>query len=255
MIDLARFPYREFCAVASHPRFTVASGVRTIIATVGYRPAVAVICEIWRKCDLHQPDDTFALIGDWYPCGVDLLHHTRAVDQLHPTGHFGDEPASIGHFRQRPGPLQTLGNRGDPVPCCRRRLWLHYGWPIVSHGIDYPFARVSPFTRHEGFEGPEVVWSPSIAPSGLAIYQGDPFKGWQGDFLVPALRERSIRRLVREGDRVVRQERLLAELGERIRDVRVASDGSIYVLTDGVDGRLLRLVATNPSPPYVRSAE
>lgn len=131
----------------------------------------------------------------------------------------------------------------------------NYGWPIVSQGIDYPFARVSPFTRHKGFEDPEVVWSPSIAPSGLAIYQGDQFKGWQGNFLVPALRERGIRRLVREGDRVVRQELLLAELGERIRDVRVASDGSIYVLTDGVDGRLLRLAATNPSPPYARSAE
>ncbi|WNH52152.1 PQQ-dependent sugar dehydrogenase [Stenotrophomonas oahuensis] len=120
----------------------------------------------------------------------------------------------------------------------------NYGWPIVSHGIDYPFARVSPFTRLDGFEDPELVWSPSIAPSGLAVYQGELFKSWQGDFLVPALRERGIRRLVREGGRVVRQELVLGELGERIRDVKVATDGSIYVLTDGVDGRLLRLAPT-----------
>lgn len=119
----------------------------------------------------------------------------------------------------------------------------NYGWPIVSQGIDYPFARVSPFTRRDGFEDPDLVWSPSIAPSGLAVYQGDLFKRWQGDFLVPALRERGIRRLVRDGDRVTRQELVLGELGERIRDVKVAADGSIYVLTDGADGKLLRLAA------------
>lgn len=124
----------------------------------------------------------------------------------------------------------------------RLRPGANYGWPMVSHGIDYPFARVSPFTRHKAFEDPEVIWSPSIAPSGLAVYQGALFKGWQGDLLVPALRERSIRRLVRDGDRVVRQERLLVELGERIRDVMVAADGSVYALTDGVDGKLLRLI-------------
>lgn len=122
----------------------------------------------------------------------------------------------------------------------------NYGWPLVSHGIDYPFARVSPFTHHQGFDDPEVIWSPSIAPSGLAVYQGALFKGWQGDFLVPALRERSVRRLVRDGDRVVRQELLLGELGERIRDVKVAGDGSIYALTDGVDGKLLRMVPRDP---------
>lgn len=123
----------------------------------------------------------------------------------------------------------------------RLRPGANYGWPMVSHGIDYPFARLSPFTRHKAFEDPEVIWSPSIAPSGLAVYQGALFKEWQGDLLVPALRERSIRRFVRDGDRVVRQERLLSELDERIRDVMVAADGYIYALTDGADGKVLRL--------------
>ncbi len=128
----------------------------------------------------------------------------------------------------------------------------NYGWPIVSQGIDYPFARVSPFITRDGFVDPELAWSPSIAPSGLAVYQGDLFKGWQGDFLVPALRERGIRRLVREGGRVVRQELVLGELGQRIRDVKVAADGSIYVLTDGVDGKLLRLASIAEGESGVR---
>ncbi len=117
----------------------------------------------------------------------------------------------------------------------------NHGWPLVSQGLDYPFARVSPFTRLPGLQDAEEVWTPSIAPSGLTVYAGSLFAGWQGDFLVPALRERGIRRIIRDGERIVGQQRLLAELDARIRDVRAARDGSLYVLTDGEDGRLLRL--------------
>jgi len=163
-----------------------------------------------------------------------------SVGTLYTSGHrnpqgIAHDPVTDSIYVSEHGP-----RGGDELN--RLRPDANYGWPMVSHGIDYPFARVSPFTRHKAFEDPEVIWSPSIAPSGLAVYQGALFKGWQGDLLVPALRERSIRRLVRGGDRVVRQERLLVELGERIRDVMVAADGSVYALTDGVDGKLLRLI-------------
>ena len=117
----------------------------------------------------------------------------------------------------------------------------NYGWPIVTGGLDYTFARVSPFRDLPGYERPILEWTPSIAPAGLALYDKDLFTGWRGDLLVPALKEKAVRRVKREGGRIVGQELLLAELGERIRDVKVAPDGAILVLTDGSRASLLRL--------------
>ncbi|MFT3760992.1 PQQ-dependent sugar dehydrogenase [Thauera sp.] len=117
----------------------------------------------------------------------------------------------------------------------------NYGWPIVTAGIDYPFARVTPFQRLEGYREAELEWTPSIAPAGLAVYDGPLFPEWRGDLLVPALKERAVRRVLRDGRKIVGQQLLLADLNERMRDVKVAPDGSIYVLTDGVDAKLLRL--------------
>ncbi len=118
----------------------------------------------------------------------------------------------------------------------------NYGWPVVSGGIDYSFARVTPYASLPGFEEPILEWTPSIAPAGLAIYGGDLFPQWRGALLVPALVERAVRVVRREGGRIVGEELLLAELGERMRDVRAAPDGSIQILTDGPQGRLLRLL-------------
>jgi len=118
----------------------------------------------------------------------------------------------------------------------------NYGWPIVTSGLDYSFARVTPFRDLAGLEPPLLEWSPSIAPGGLAIYRGTLFPEWQGSLFVPALREKSIRRVIRKGDRVVGQEILLADRKERMRDVKVSNDGSVYVLTDGPLAQLLRLV-------------
>ncbi|MBE2321101.1 PQQ-dependent sugar dehydrogenase, partial [Solirubrobacter sp. CPCC 204708] len=87
----------------------------------------------------------------------------------------------------------------------------------------------------------ELEWTPSIAPAGLAVYDGALFPEWRGDLLVPALKERAVRRVLRDGRKIVGQQLLLADLNERMRDVKVAPDGSIYVLTDGVDAKLLRL--------------
>lgn len=118
----------------------------------------------------------------------------------------------------------------------------NYGWPVVTGGIDYSFARVTPFTRLGSTTPPVLEWTPSIAPAGLAVYDGTLFQGWRGDLLVPALKERSVRRVVRKGGEIVSEQLLLAERGERVRDVRMAPDGSVYVLTDGEGAKLLRLV-------------
>lgn len=118
----------------------------------------------------------------------------------------------------------------------------NYGWPVVTGGIDYPFARVTPFRQLAGYRDAVLEWTPSIAPAGLAVYDGALFPEWRGDLLVPALKERAVRRVLRDGRQVVGEQLLLAELGERMRDVKVGRDGAVYVVTDGVEGRLLRVV-------------
>jgi glucose/arabinose dehydrogenase len=84
-------------------------------------------------------------------------------------------------------------------------------------------------------------WDPSIAPSGMAFYTGDKFPGWRGSVLVGALAGSLVARLELDGDKVVREERILRELRERIRDVRQGPDGFVYLLTDSPQGRILRV--------------
>jgi aldose sugar dehydrogenase len=122
----------------------------------------------------------------------------------------------------------------------------NYGWPEVTHGVDYSGAVISERKEAPGMEPPLVVWVPSIAPSGMAFYQGDLFPEWRGDLFVGALAGRHLRRLEMDGDRVVGQEELLTGLRERIRDVRSGPDGYLYLLTDHSDGRLLRLEPAAP---------
>lgn len=163
----------------------------------------------------------------------------RAPASLYTLGHRNPQgivldPVSGAVFVSEHGP-----RGGDELN--RLRAGANYGWPLVTGGIDYPFARVSPFRHADGLQTAEYEWTPSIAPAGLTVYQGALFPGWHGDFLVPALKLRGIRRLVRDGERIVAEERLLAERDQRIRDVRSGPDGAVYALTDGVDAALLRL--------------
>lgn len=117
----------------------------------------------------------------------------------------------------------------------------NYGWPAITYGIDYSGRTISEFSSAPGMEQPVLYWDPSIAPSGMAFYDGEAFPEWQGDLFVGALSHTHLRRLELDGDRVVAQEILLDDLGERIRDVRQGPDGFLYVLTDSDDGRVLRL--------------
>lgn len=117
----------------------------------------------------------------------------------------------------------------------------NYGWPIATKGIDYSGARISPFESRPGMRDPEWVWSPSIAPAGLALYRGDEFPDWQGDLLVASLAERSLRRVDLSGTEVLGDSLIELDIDERLRDVRVSPSGAIFLLTDREDGRLLRL--------------
>ena len=125
---------------------------------------------------------------------------------------------------------------------------VNYGWPVISYGREYRSgAPVGEGTHREGMAQPAHQWTPSIAPSGLTVYEGDRFPGWRGNVFVGALKFRLLARLVLDDDRVVHEERLLEGRYGRIRDVRTGPDGLLYVLTDAPapHGALLRL---EPAP-------
>jgi glucose/arabinose dehydrogenase len=117
----------------------------------------------------------------------------------------------------------------------------NYGWPVISYGRHYSGGKIGVGTSKDGMEQPIHYWDPSIAPSGMAFVTSDLYPEWKGDILVGALAGRHLARVDLENGRVVGEEKLLTDLGERIRDVRQGPDGYIYVLTDSDDGRLLRL--------------
>ncbi len=118
---------------------------------------------------------------------------------------------------------------------------LNYGWPVITYGIDYSGAKIGEGTHKEGMEQPVHYWDPSIAPSGLMIYSGDGFPKWKGNYFVGALAGAAVSRLVYSDGKFVSEERILQDLGERIRDVVQGPDGLVYLLTDNFDGRVLRL--------------
>lgn len=140
------------------------------------------------------------------------------------------------------------------------RVWLHehgpqggdeinlpepganYGWPETTYGRAYSGERFAPKPPVEGYASPIHHWTPSIAPSGMAFYTGDVFSAWRGDLFVGALKLTHLARLEIEDGEVVAEERLLDDAGMRIRDVRQGPDGYLYLLIDGNDAPLLRLV-------------
>jgi len=117
----------------------------------------------------------------------------------------------------------------------------NYGWPAITYGLDYNGAYISPFTSFAGMVQPLHVWTPSIAPSGLTLYEGDSFPNWHGDLFVGALVDAEVRRLDLENGKIVAEETLFSEIDERIRDIRSAPDGRLYLLTDGAEGRVIRV--------------
>jgi glucose/arabinose dehydrogenase len=118
----------------------------------------------------------------------------------------------------------------------------NYGWPVISYGVHYSGAKIGEGTEAPGYEQPVHYWDPSIAPSGLAVYRGGMFPEWDGDLLVGSLKFEHLARLDRdETGRIVGEERLLEGEFGRIRDVRVAPDGAVWLVTDESNGKIVRL--------------
>jgi glucose/arabinose dehydrogenase len=116
----------------------------------------------------------------------------------------------------------------------------NYGWPVVTHSVEYSGETITNERSRPGMVDPVSVWTPSTGASGLAVYRGSAFRGWEGNLLAGGLMSEDVRRIrIDAAGRPAGETRI--RVGARVRDVRVGPDGLIYVLTDEPDGRLLRI--------------
>ena len=191
--------------------------------------------------------------------------HAGSVIRLHEDGRVPEDNP----FVRLKGALPekwTLGNRniqGAALHPQTGKLWTHehgpqggdevnlmsagknYGWPVVTHGANYGLGtKIGEGQTKAGMAQALKIWVPSIAPSGMAFVNSQEFPEWSGNLLVGSLRAQTLVRLELDGDTVVGEERLLVGQIGRIRDVRVAEDGLIYLLTDAPNGALFQLART-----------
>lgn len=118
----------------------------------------------------------------------------------------------------------------------------NYGWPVITYGEEYGGGPIGKGIKAQaGMEQPLYYWLPSIAPSSGMRLSSDVYAGWKDNLFVTSLAHMQLVRLEMNGTKVVKEHRLLAELNERLRDVKQGPDGKLYLLTDSDDGRLLRL--------------
>ena len=218
-------------------------------------------------CRIVQTDDghLFVGLGDRFQRMADaqtLDNHHGKVVRIRPDGSAPPDNPYVGRAGALPE-IWSLGHRNVQAATLAPdgRLWTiehgpqggdeinitaagkNYGWPVITYGENYGGGQIGDgITSKAGLEQPLHYWKPSIAPSGMAFIKSDRYgKDWRGSLLVGSLKFRYLARLVLDGERVVREEKLLPELGQRVRDVREGPDGFIYLLTDDRDGQLLRL--------------
>ena len=118
---------------------------------------------------------------------------------------------------------------------------LNYGWPAITYGIDYSGAVISPFTEKEGMEQPLLHWTPSIAPSDMIFYEGNVYPELKDSFLVTALVSKDVKKVTFKNG-IDSQETLFSELDIRLRNIQASPGGIIYLLTDGPNGKLIKVL-------------
>jgi len=197
------------------------------------------------------------------PTSQDLDKHQGKVVRIGLDGSVPEDNPFVGQDGVRPE-IWSYGHRnqqGAALNPWSGVLWTHehgprggdevnipqagknYGWPLATHGINYSMLPIPEAQGKtvKGTEPPHHVWKKSPGVSGMAFYDAERFPGWQHSLFIGALVDQSLIRLQLDGDRVVGEERLLKDLGARIRDVRVGPDGYLYLLTDAGDGKLLQV--------------
>ncbi len=194
------------------------------------------------------------------PGAQDLGSHMGKVIRINADGSVPDDNPFVGQAGARPE-IWTLGHRNPQgIAIAGDDVWtiehgtrggdelnhiqpgLNYGWPIIAYGIEYMGRPINEgITAREGLQQPVYYWDPVIAPGGMTFYDGAMFPEWSGNLLIAGLGGRHLVRLTLENSEVTGEERLLTDLGARIRDVTVASDGAVWIITDEDNGKLVRL--------------
>ncbi|RUO27165.1 oxidoreductase [Aliidiomarina minuta] len=197
--------------------------------------------------------------GDRQDDAQTLDNHTGKLIRIYPDGSVPEDNPFVGEEGAQPE-IWSYGHRniqGMDIQPDTGLMWAvehgpqggdevnlpeagkNYGWPVVTHGEQYGGGEVGIGFDKEGMELPVWHWTPSIAVSGMAFYDGNQFPAWQGNILATGLRGQNLARLEMDGDRVIHEEDM--DLGQRIREVRIGPDGNIYLLTDHENGKILRL--------------
>jgi len=214
---------------------------------------------------VQMPDNTlFLTMGDHYTARDDaqnLGNHIGKIVRIRPDGSVPPDNPFANRQGAKPE-IWSYGHRnsqGAAINPASGKLWMHehgprggdevnipqagknYGWPVIGYGIDYSGARIHEGTQKAGMEQPIIQWTPVIAPSGMAFYSGELFPQWKGNLFIGGLATRNLVRLELAGEKVAKEERLLGNLSERIRDVRNGPDGALWLLTDSPSGRILRV--------------
>ena len=203
----------------------------------------------------------FVTLGDRFKFdpAQDLKSHLGKVVRINPDGSVPDGNPFVGKNDALPE-IWSYGHRnvqGGAINPKTGKLWTiefgpkggdelnipepgkNYGWPVVSWGTHYEGEDIPDPPTHPEFTDAIYHWNPVISPSGMTFYTGDVFPDWQGNILIAGLSSAAIVRLTLDGDKVASEDRIT--MGSRIRDVAQGPDGAVYALTDGGDGKLLRL--------------
>ena len=190
----------------------------------------------------------------------DLASDLGKIVRIQPDGTIPKDNPFVAKAGARPE-VWTLGHRNvlGAALDAQKRLWVaemgprggdelnliergkDYGWPTIGYGEEYSGEPIHEATQAPGLEQPVYYWDPVISPGALTIYSGDLFPEWKGNFFIAGLSSKALVRLVLQADRVVGEERLLASRTERIRSVIQGPEGALYLLTDGSNGKLLKL--------------
>jgi aldose sugar dehydrogenase len=183
---------------------------------------------------MRMADDGRPLAGNPFVGKAGAQPHIWSYGHRNPQG-LAVDPANGRLWAHEHGP-----QGGDELNMIQKGG--NYGWPVATKGLDYSGATISPFQTYPGMIDGRAVWVPSIAPSGLAVYRGALWPQWQGDLIIGALVNQEVRRLdVDAAGKVVGQERIFPKIKARIRDVRVAPDGAVWLTTDEDAGKVLRV--------------